>query len=59
MTIYSIDVMSKIIIINKGEIIAKYKGVVSDILIHKGPFCGVRQVARQLKILMFCIRYWN
>ena len=34
-TIYSIDVMSKIIIINEGEIIAKYKGVVSDILIHK------------------------
>ena len=36
LTIYSIDVMSKIIIIiNKGEIIGKYKGVVSDILIHK------------------------
>ena len=34
-TLYSIDVMSKIIVINKGEIIAKCKGVVSDILIHK------------------------
>ena len=34
-TIYILfDFMSKIIIINKGEIIAKGKGVVSDILIY-------------------------